>query len=62
MDAEFLFFLNLLQVLQYNVPGGKKNRGLALVLTYKLLKSKLTKDEIFLAQVMGWCIEIVRNN
>ncbi|KAK6630583.1 hypothetical protein RUM43_014568 [Polyplax serrata] len=48
------------KVLQYNVPGGKKNRGLALVLTYKLLKSKLTKDEIFLAQVMGWCIEILQ--
>lgn len=50
----------LAKVLQYNVPSGKKNRGLALVLSYKLLEdpSRQTPENIRLANIMGWCVEM----
>ncbi|KAI3786509.1 hypothetical protein L1987_40247 [Smallanthus sonchifolius] len=47
-----------LQMVDYNVPGGKLNRGLSVVDRYKLLKAEeLTEDEVFLACALGWCIE-----
>uniref|UniRef100_A0A6M2DRV7 Farnesyl pyrophosphate synthase n=1 Tax=Xenopsylla cheopis TaxID=163159 RepID=A0A6M2DRV7_XENCH len=48
------------KVLQYNVPGGKKNRGLATVMAYKILaKSQdLTEDNIKLVMILGWCVEM----
>lgn len=47
------------RMLDYNVPGGKLNRGLSVIDSYRLLKEwkELTEDEIFLASVLGWCIE-----
>lgn len=47
--------------MQYNVPGGKKNRGMALVLSYKMLSShtKITDENLRLSYILGWCIEIV---
>ncbi|KAK4386883.1 Farnesyl pyrophosphate synthase [Sesamum angolense] len=47
------------QMLDYNVLGGKLNRGLSVVDSYKLLKlgKELTDDEMFLACSLGWCIE-----
>ncbi|GAV84877.1 polyprenyl_synt domain-containing protein [Cephalotus follicularis] len=47
------------RMLDYNVPGGKLNRGLSVIDSYKLLKEgkELTEEEIFLASVLGWCIE-----
>ncbi|XP_071921336.1 farnesyl pyrophosphate synthase 1-like [Coffea arabica] len=47
------------RMLDYNVPGGKLNRGLSVVDSYKLLKEgkELTEDEVFLASALGWCIE-----
>lgn len=52
----------LAQVLQYNVPRGKKNRGILTVLTYKNLAQPqdLTPDNIKQAQYLGWCVEMVR--
>lgn len=48
------------QVLQYNVPGGKKNRGLAHVAAYRIFCETVgTTPEIRLAHVMGWSIEMV---
>ncbi|KAK9156263.1 hypothetical protein Sjap_003743 [Stephania japonica] len=46
-------------MLDYNVPGGKLNRGLSVIDSYELLKEgkDLTKDENFLACALGWCIE-----
>lgn len=47
-------------MLQYNVPGGKKNRGLAVVASYKMLVGDdLKPEDLFLAQVGGWCVEMV---
>ena len=50
------------QVLQYNVPGGKKNRVQAVVYAYRMLatKEELTPENIHLSQIMGWCVEMVR--
>ncbi|XP_050465007.1 farnesyl pyrophosphate synthase isoform X1 [Cataglyphis hispanica] len=50
------------KVLQYNVPGGKKNRSLALIYAYKLLATndQLTKDNIRLARILAWCVELVQ--
>jgi geranylgeranyl pyrophosphate synthase len=50
------------QVLQYNVPGGKKNRGLAVVYAYRMLaaKEELNPENVRLSQIMGWCVEMVR--
>lgn len=49
------------KILQYNVPSGKKNRGLALVLAYKMFENpqKLTEENLQLAHVLGWCVEMV---
>nr|AMT75532.1 farnesylpyrophosphate synthase [Panax sokpayensis] len=47
------------RMLEYNVPGGKLNRGLSVIDSYKLLKEgkELSDDEIFLSSALGWCIE-----
>lgn len=49
--------------MQYNVPGGKKNRGLSLVYAYKLLtpNDQLTEENIRLARILAWCVEMVRD-
>ncbi|KAJ4747551.1 Farnesyl pyrophosphate synthase [Rhynchospora pubera] len=45
-------------ILDYNVPRGKLNRGLAVIETYKALKGdELSEEEFFLASVLGWCLE-----
>ena len=49
------------QNLEYNVPGGKLNRGISVVDTVEILKGRtLTDDEYFKAAVLGWCVELVR--
>ncbi|CAN7079253.1 unnamed protein product [Brassica oleracea var. botrytis] len=47
------------RMLDYNVPGGKLNRGLSVVDSFKLLKEgkDLKEEEIFLSCALGWCIE-----
>ncbi|KAH9322322.1 hypothetical protein KI387_016961, partial [Taxus chinensis] len=46
-------------MLDYNVPGGKLNRGLSVIDSYRLLKNGkvLSEGEVFLGCVLGWCIE-----
>ncbi|TCD66800.1 Farnesyl pyrophosphate synthetase [Steccherinum ochraceum] len=49
------------QVLDYNVPGGKLNRGLSVVDTVEILKGRtLTDDEYFKAALLGWCVELLQ--
>ncbi|XP_052207059.1 farnesyl pyrophosphate synthase [Diospyros lotus] len=47
------------RMLDYNVPGGKLNRGLSVIDSYKLLNEgkDLSSEEVFLACALGWCIE-----
>ncbi|CRK95499.1 CLUMA_CG008968, isoform A [Clunio marinus] len=49
--------------LQYNVPNGKKNRGLALVLAFKMLSQgkELSEENLKLAQCLGWCVEMLQS-
>jgi farnesyl diphosphate synthase len=50
-----------LQSMDYNVPWGKLNRGMAVVDTVEIMKGRsLTDDEYFKAAVLGWCVELVR--
>ncbi|XP_057657389.1 farnesyl pyrophosphate synthase [Diorhabda carinulata] len=50
-------------VLQYNVPTGKKTRGLSTVIAYKMLEKpeNLTPENIRLANILGWCVELLRS-
>ncbi|XP_031492447.1 farnesyl pyrophosphate synthase-like [Nymphaea colorata] len=47
------------KMLDYNVPGGKLNRGMSVIDSYKLLKEgqHLSEEEVFLGCALGWCIE-----
>lgn len=51
------------KLLQYNVTTGKKNRGLVVVMAYKILKQngELNDEELKLVQCLGWCVEMVSN-
>lgn len=50
------------QVLEYNAPGGKCNRGLTVVAAFRRLASPERQDPESLrcALAVGWCIELVR--
>lgn len=52
-------------MLDYNVLGGKLNRGLAVVESYKILKAasatEPSEEELFLACILGWGIEWVHD-
>lgn len=47
------------EMLDYNVRGGKLNRGLSVIDSYSLLKEgkELTSEEILQTSYLGWCIE-----
>ncbi|KAF9465396.1 farnesyl-diphosphate synthase [Collybia nuda] len=47
--------------LEHNVPGGKLNRGMAVVDTVEILKGRpLTEEEYVKAAVLGWCVELLQ--
>ncbi|XP_067630699.1 farnesyl pyrophosphate synthase isoform X2 [Eurosta solidaginis] len=50
------------KALQYNLPRGKKTRGLLTVLTYKNLvkPEERSPENLKLANYLGWCIEMVQ--
>jgi len=48
------------KALQYNVPKGKKNRGLATVVAYRMLADDVSEEKIRLAQILGWCVEMLQ--
>ncbi|XP_049787892.1 farnesyl pyrophosphate synthase-like [Schistocerca nitens] len=52
------------KVLQYNMTGGKKNRGLAVVLSYRLLArhEELASRNTELAHIMGWALEMLHTS
>jgi len=47
------------KMIDYTVPGGKNNRGLTVIHSLQLLVEdrSLTRNEIFNAYVLGWCVE-----
>ncbi|KAM6909654.1 farnesyl pyrophosphate synthase [Xenentodon cancila] len=52
----------LREIMMYNVPGGKKNRGLSVIgsLRELLPPSRLTQDLVQRALLVGWCIELLQ--
>ncbi|KAK3927150.1 Farnesyl pyrophosphate synthase [Frankliniella fusca] len=52
----------LSKVLQYNATGGKRNRAMAVVYSYRLLAEKgdLTPENQRLTMILGWCVEILQ--
>ncbi|KAF8762752.1 hypothetical protein HU200_009057 [Digitaria exilis] len=46
-------------MMDYNVPGGKLNRGLSVIDSYMLLREETEVDDedFYLACVLGWCVE-----
>ena len=49
-----------MQNIDYNVPGGKLNRGMSVVDSVEILKRrKLDGEEYFKAALLGWCVEFV---
>ncbi|KAI0345450.1 farnesyl-diphosphate synthase [Trametopsis cervina] len=47
--------------LDYNVPGGKLNRGLSVVDSVEILKGRaLTDEEYFKSAVLGWLVELLQ--
>ncbi|XP_076302543.1 farnesyl pyrophosphate synthase-like isoform X2 [Lasioglossum baleicum] len=51
------------KALQYTIPTGKKARALAHVLAYKTLapEDQLTDENLRLARILGWCIEMLQS-
>ena len=41
----------------YNVPFGKKNRGMAVVETFLQLVNDPSDEDLVPVRVVGWCIE-----
>jgi len=48
------------EMLDYTVVGGKMNRGLAVLEALKAIKGDVDEKEAFLANVVGWCIELLQ--
>jgi len=47
--------------LDYNVPGGKLNRGMSVVDSVQILRGRdLSDDEYLKAAILGWCIELLQ--
>ena len=49
------------KAVQYNVPGGKKNRGMSVLVSYRLLApaEEQSEESLTEARIMGWCVEFV---
>lgn len=52
----------LREVVTYNTPGGKRNRGLSVIGSLRELvpPSQLTQDIVQRALLVGWCIELLQ--
>lgn len=53
---------HIAKCLQYNLMGGKMNRGMAVPISFKLLThpSEHTEENMRLANILGWCIELMQ--
>uniref|UniRef100_A0A336K2X4 Farnesyl pyrophosphate synthase n=1 Tax=Culicoides sonorensis TaxID=179676 RepID=A0A336K2X4_CULSO len=60
LDVDQLAQNWMTQALQYNVPRGKKNRGLATLVAYKMLSTDHSDEQIRLAHILGWCVEMLQ--
>ena len=51
-------FVNLLT---YNLTGGKKNRGLFVVKCFRELNAGCTEEQLEKARILGWCVELFQS-
>jgi len=57
----FIECYKCLQVLEYNVPHGKKNRGMFVLMSYTHLVKDAAAEDLKIARILGWCIELVKH-
>lgn len=51
------------EAINYNLPHGKRNRGLAVVMTHKILSEHFNrKADLERSRLIGWCIEILQTH
>lgn len=51
------------EAINYNLPHGKRNRGLAVVMTHKILSEHFhQKPDLERARMIGWCIEMIQTH
>ncbi|XP_051901739.1 farnesyl pyrophosphate synthase isoform X2 [Pristis pectinata] len=52
----------LREAVEYNVPGGKRNRGLSVIASFRELAAPQhqTEDNFRLALIVGWCVELLQ--
>uniref|UniRef100_A0A0B6YSX1 Farnesyl pyrophosphate synthase n=1 Tax=Arion vulgaris TaxID=1028688 RepID=A0A0B6YSX1_9EUPU len=53
-------FIWFKEVLNYNVPFGKKNRGVSVVSSYKHFIPDACEADLRIARVLGWCVELLQ--
>ncbi|OTF71357.1 hypothetical protein BLA29_009011 [Euroglyphus maynei] len=49
-------------MLTYNIPNGKLNRGLSVVISYRILCPNATENEMNMARLIGWCMEMFQTS
>lgn len=52
---------NFLCCLDYNLIGGKRNRGLFLVKCFQELNPQCSEEQLELARLLGWCTELFQS-
>lgn len=52
----------LRRLLEYNVPCGKLNRGLSVVINYRLLQPNANEQSLQQARLLGWCLELFQTS
>ncbi|XP_027194755.2 uncharacterized protein LOC113789422 [Dermatophagoides pteronyssinus] len=50
------------KMLDYNVPEGKLNRGLSVVISYRILCPTANENEMNQARLLGWCMEMFQTS
>lgn len=53
-------FGRIKDVLEYNVPFGKRTRGLTVVSSYKTIVGNCSQDDFEIALSLGWAVEILQ--
>jgi len=48
------------RVLSYNVPFGKRTRGLSVAWAYRHCATPVDADGIYLSYILGWCLEMLQ--
>ncbi|GFR66403.1 farnesyl pyrophosphate synthase-like [Elysia marginata] len=48
------------EAIVYNVPHGKKNRGVSVVSSYRRLAPNAKEEDLHIARILGWCVEMLQ--